>query len=275
MESSKIGADPEFSLWDSHLEVFVKANKFFPGGIEGSIGNDGNPETGELRPAPGTPSQVAARLGVLIRHVIRLTERSKIQLVAGPWGGNPLGGHLHFNTLHAPPPHPVTHLIKCLDFYAALPFALLENPEHAKARLEAGYGAIGAYRSQPWGIEYRTLSSWLDSRVLTKTILRLAFNIVFTKLELQPKRFSWKAFNERDRVKLLSYMPAVLKGWARLSLVDSKLRPLLAWWKHCIQQGYVMQEMDFGKRWRYEQDHCFSGGENVSDSGNSESERAA
>ena len=269
MESPKIGADPEFGLWDSQSRVFVMANKFFSGDTRGSIGNDGNPEIGELRPAPGTPSQVAARLGVLIRHAIRLTEKHKVQLVAGPWSRNPLGGHLHFNTLETPPPYPVMHLIKCLDFYAALPFALLENPAHAKARLKAGYGRVGAYRPQPWGIEYRTLSSWLDSRVLTNAILRLAFNVMFTKLELRPKEFSRKAFEERDRVRLLGYMPAVLKGWAQLSLVDPKLRPLLAWWKHCIQQGYVMREMDFGKRWLRKEE------KNVSDSGDSESERAA
>lgn len=56
-------------------------------------------------------------------------------------------------------------IVKSMDLHLAVPGVLLDD-DNQRRRL---YGKAGAYRDKPWGLEYRTLSSfWVDSEGLIR-----------------------------------------------------------------------------------------------------------
>lgn len=89
-----------------------------------------------------------------------------------PNGDNPFrtaAGHVHIGwTNDVDPFHPqhleaAITLTKQLDFYLGLPSLLYDKD----AKRRTMYGAEGAFRPKPYGVEYRVLSNmWLSSRAL-------------------------------------------------------------------------------------------------------------
>jgi len=91
------------------------------------------------------------------------------------------GGHLHIgkaddakiaavlDTIYGK-----TAVIRALDVFCSLPWALLENDAAARRRRKL-YGKAGAHRPKPYGVEYRALSShWLTSPEHARLVYRLA-----------------------------------------------------------------------------------------------------
>jgi hypothetical protein len=73
------------------------------------------------------------------------------------------GGHL-LVSYDNPTPTRNRHLIQLCDKYLGVPSILMDT-DFMRRQL---YGKAGAYRDKPWGVEYRTLSSfWLQSKTLT------------------------------------------------------------------------------------------------------------
>lgn len=50
-------------------------------------------------------------------------------------------------------------IIKALDLYLSVPLVLME-PDNLRKEM---YGKAGAYRNQPWGVEYRVTSNYIYS----------------------------------------------------------------------------------------------------------------
>lgn len=72
--------------------------------------------------------------------------------------GRSAGGHIHigydnFNTLTS------NAIIKALDLFISVPLILME-PDNKRKEM---YGKAGAYRPQPWGVEYRVTSNYIFS----------------------------------------------------------------------------------------------------------------
>ena len=168
-----VGADPEF--------VFIFRNNGEPasainllGQSEIVIGNnptsilgwDGHSTTGELRPGySNSPDQVVNNIHALFNQLpVRISQFSnRYQIFAGSGVlGNATGGHIHIGgyqpTLGTEGRASISQL---LDTFL-LPVALaISEPEPVLARLRLGYGSWNEYRSQNWGVEYRSLPSWL------------------------------------------------------------------------------------------------------------------
>lgn len=83
-------------------------------------------------------------------------------------------GHVHISLLN-PDKHPKTRTtaVKLCDLYLGVPMALLESKNSLVRRQY--YGAAGAYRPKPYGIEYRVLDNmWIMHSALRKFIFNQA-----------------------------------------------------------------------------------------------------
>lgn len=74
------------------------------------------------------------------------------------------GGHIHVGwPLSAKMDR--LRLIQLMDLYLGVPSVMMDEDEDRRLL----YGKAGAYRPQPWGVEYRTLSNfWLKNKEATK-----------------------------------------------------------------------------------------------------------
>lgn len=84
-------------------------------------------------------------------------------------------GHIHIGFIEDADPKSDEHMIRCatlvkqLDAYLGLPSVLYDNDTKRRAM----YGAAGAFRPKPYGVEYRVLSNaWL----LSENRMRFVFN---------------------------------------------------------------------------------------------------
>ncbi|WP_276351453.1 putative amidoligase domain-containing protein [Cohnella caldifontis] len=170
-----LGADPEFVLRAGDGKL-VPASRYLPPG--GAAGCDSVVRRGirhwvlaELRPAPAEePAELAASIRRLLAAAARrIGTGADPAWLAGAWPvpGLPLGGHIHFSGVAL-----TGERLRALDNAVALPLRLLE-PLGAAAR-RPRYGALGDFRRQPHGFEYRTPPSWLVSRRLAAGVLALA-----------------------------------------------------------------------------------------------------
>ena len=171
----KMGADPEFELRQGNRHIH--ASNYFSG--NGQVGTDGASSTGEIRPRPGTPEQVAENVrACLIRVSRRLGRDANYGGVVTVHGGAgvevPLGGHIHFGGLGIPMERVRASL---LDSWVSEPLNRYCSAPAVRMRASAGYGRMGAVRDQPHGWEYRAPCSWLAHPVLTKGALLIAYLI--------------------------------------------------------------------------------------------------
>lgn len=85
-------------------------------------------------------------------------------------------GHVHIGWTDKENINSMDHINRCeiiarqLDFYLGLPSLVYDDD----VRRRSMYGAAGAYRPKPYGVEYRTLSNaWLKSEELIRWVYRV------------------------------------------------------------------------------------------------------
>ena len=173
----KMGADPEFMLYNIKNGKMIPASQFFP--RDGVVGCDAlrtpnrqSRPIAELRPRPAiSPHRLLANLEDAMHTAYRLAPYKNIKWLAGsrPFQGYSIGGHLHFSNVEMN-----NHILRALDSYLGLPVFLLENQATAvKRRLK--YGFLADFRFKDYGgFEYRTLASWLVSPQIAAAVLCLA-----------------------------------------------------------------------------------------------------
>ncbi|MEN6462642.1 MAG: hypothetical protein ABFC94_14900 [Syntrophomonas sp.] len=183
----KLGADPEFMLFNSKSGKMVAASEFFPrDGIVGCdslrIPNRQQRPVAEIRPNPELSPHI---LIDNIRHALKTANKMapyrKVKWVAGshPTGNYSIGGHIHFSNIDLN-----YSLLKALDNYVGIPVFLIENPISA-ARRRKKYGLLADFRVKDYGgFEYRTPGSWLVSPQLALAILCLAKIVATHHMEL-------------------------------------------------------------------------------------------
>jgi hypothetical protein len=163
-----IGADPEFAF--AKNGAVVRADSLLSGGTTAKFGTDGRSDTAELRPSAATS---ASGLVENIRKLIAAQVRRNPTLRDYDWVATPsfnrmpLGGHIHFGFA------PDAEFVGILDALLAVPCAMMEPGASARAR-KANYGNLGDFRPQPWGMEYRVLSTWLSSPARAFAVLGAA-----------------------------------------------------------------------------------------------------
>ncbi|GAB2723858.1 hypothetical protein ACFQWB_12920 [Paenibacillus thermoaerophilus] len=257
-EPAALGADPEFVVRAGDGRV-VPGERF--AGKRGEFGCDAVSLPGgriiypllELRPEPSTePLRVVAHLRrtmLLARE--RIGDESLEWLAGGmPVKGLPLGGHVHFGGMWLQ-----SRFLRTLDRFLAVPLLLVED-ERSRMR-RPRFGALGDFRRQPHGFEYRTLSSWLPSPRVTKAVFALARLLADGYLALPPDPDgrdgdrSWhEAFYRGDKERL---RPFSLQGWERLRALPG-YAPLAEWiepLREMVAAGQSWDDQrDFRRAWR-------------------------
>jgi CRISPR/Cas system CSM-associated protein Csm2 small subunit len=100
-----------------------------------------------------------------------LATRGEAEIHAGCCGKTEraLGGHIHFGA------HLDSRTIKALDYFLALPYRTMVANSDFQVRHQTGYGRLSEIRSQAWGSEYRTLSSWIVYPKVAESVLCVAY----------------------------------------------------------------------------------------------------
>lgn len=187
----KLGADPEFMIFNSKTNRLLSASQFFP--RDGLVGCDNirmpnrqQRPVAEIRPHPSScPLKLSNNIKQALDTASRMAPYQNVKWLAGsqPGGAYSIGGHVHFSNTRLN-----AGLIRALDNYLAIPIFLLEEPGPA-ARRRRRYGFLGDYRIKDYGgFEYRTPASWLVSQEITTAVLCLA-KIVASSYHVLSKNF--------------------------------------------------------------------------------------
>lgn len=233
-----IGTDPEFACVDKNNEI-ICADEVFgndedtedegEAGIE--LGADGNGTTFEIRPSPSKcPLKVIQNIhDIFVRQVIEKPEFMGYKWIAGSWhGGYPLGGHVHFGINGRQMNH--ADAVNILDHYVGVVSLLMEIKAHGLSRRQDGYGVMGDMRDQPWGFEYRPMSSWLGSPYIAAAIMCLSKTVMYELLN--NKKFEWHKFaqpddfSKMDTTRVLAQFPNIWSDIVKMHLYQ-KYKPYI------------------------------------------------
>ena len=188
-----LGADPEFCFTARAGGGLVPAVRLFNTNGEeddngdyiinrdGEFGLDGCSDIAELRPKPSADPYVLVEnirkaLGI---GYTKIPELKNYTWLASPSQDEyPMGGHIHLGYRSLPKgafPNKINNgtMTELLDLYLAVPGILVE-PKYEADERRGDYGGLGDWRRQPWGMEYRTLSTWLSHPAVALSVLCLA-----------------------------------------------------------------------------------------------------
>lgn len=162
-----LGADPEFEVIKNGRVVKADTALQINNHTSADIGLDGAMSQLEFRPKPGTPQQVVKN----IRHLVKKFSQKYPEFDLTDAGHRyPLGGHIHVGVgqqIDIP-----RELISLLDDFIGKPTIELSGGARSS------YKTLGAARSQPHGIEYRsTPTAVFQNPRMTHVTLTLMKNL--------------------------------------------------------------------------------------------------
>lgn len=189
-----LGADPEFCFTNRRGGGLIPAVGLFNSNgddqddsghylinRDGEFGLDGCSDIAELRPKPSADPYV---LVDNIRNALAVGYTKLPATKSYRWVATPsldeysMGGHIHLGYRSLPKGSFIERInnremTNLLDLYLAVPGILIE-PSGAADQRRGDYGQLGDWRRQPWGMEYRVLSTWLSHPAVALSILCLA-----------------------------------------------------------------------------------------------------
>lgn len=162
-----VGADPELELTRNGVVIRADTNLGIENSLRSQIGCDGQSSILELRPKPGTPAQVVKNIRTLVKEFAKKWPSYDMTDTGSKY---PLGGHIHVGVnQRVEPPRQLVTLFD--DFIGRTTIDL-------SGTARGGYKAMGAYRDQPHGFEYRTTpASVFQNPMITFIVLKLAKNL--------------------------------------------------------------------------------------------------
>lgn len=239
-----LGVDPELALEDKQGRLLPANSTFYPDDPTNEpFGYDGHSRTAEVRTKKysSDPAAVIRELkGILEKAKAKYPEAYQHNLKATSRHLS-LGGHIHFG--HPLLTSPLTRetdtfprLTDNLDLLLAFPSVYLDNLPNRKRRAENEYGYLGDARHQPWGLEYRTLSSFLASKELASCNLYVAHSVADATIKHDFK-VKWPVDREE------------FKGVFNENLATSLLRPNLKSVFQQLSKLPLYSESKEHKRW--------------------------
>lgn len=252
----KLGADPEFMMFNSRTGKIVSASNHFP--REGMVGCDNirmpnrtQRPVAEVRPKPDySPLVLTANIKQALSMANQMAPYQGVRWAAGsqPGGGFSIGGHIHFSNIRVN-----SSLLRALDNFLGLPIFLIENPASAVRRRKR-YGQLGDYRTKDYGgFEYRTPGSWLVSQNITLAVLCLAKIVV--------SRYPWLPYNYLNSVESQRsfyqgnkehFYPIFERLWSHIEAIDLyqdyKIH-LQVLYDMIMSQGTWNESQDFRRAW--------------------------
>lgn len=251
-----MGADPEIILVNASGKmveaISVITNRWEA--AHGLFGVDGSGHgPAELRPMPtNKPEALVDNLQYCMQHGLKLFPRLALhewRAGTAPMGSH-IGGHIHIGLKHILKYKKIGYdsLTHWLDFIVATPMLLTEDKEESIARrLNGKYGHPGDYRADdvPWGIEYRTLGSWLTCPEVTYGVLALAYAAIWEYINVGVKLDSMP---EIDSKRWRSYEDDYIKGLADRAI--DRIKTLAMYDKYSSPIDYVLNDIiRAGKLW--------------------------
>jgi len=163
-----IGADPELELFDEF--GIVNASNIVTSRTDCAVGTDGNSQIAELRPTCDRDAiKLTDNIGKLIKKLkFKCDEKfGKENYIVRSGNGKrqPIGGHIHFGIMTKSR----ASLVNACDL-VSIALSTIYNEKFFKIRVGGSYGKLSDVRDQPWGVEYRTLPSFLINKSLTESI---------------------------------------------------------------------------------------------------------
>ncbi|NLB88236.1 MAG: hypothetical protein GX790_03285 [Syntrophomonadaceae bacterium] len=255
----KLGADPEFMLFNSKNGKMISASEFFPrDGIVGTdnirIPNRQQRPVAEIRPKPNeSPLDLIENIKQALSSANRLAPYKNVKWVAGsqPMNNYSIGGHIHFSRITIS-----GSLLRALDNYLAIPIFLIEEPVTAAKRRKK-YGFLGDYRiKEHGGFEYRTLGSWLVSQSIATAVLCLA-KIVVSRYPYLPKNFlnsldAQRAFYNGDQEYFLKYFYTLWDNITEIDMYSLYAEELKIIPEMIMARAHWDEKSDFRKSWNIE-----------------------
>jgi len=167
-----VGCDPEYEIFTkTRPYCVIDASDLFGDKIlDDEIGTDGWGNQLELRPIPGSPAYVVRRLKKLISDFYK-NHNTKLSVKGDIY---PLGGHIHigFRKNGSFARRGFEKLVPILDDFIGR-FTIELSGE-----ARGDYKALGKYRIQPHGLEYRTPPSIIfQNPKIAEIVLKLAYNL--------------------------------------------------------------------------------------------------
>lgn len=252
----RLGADPEFMLYNIKNGKMTPASQFFP--RDGVVGCDAlrtpnrqSRPIAELRPRPAySPRRLMANLEDAMQVAYRLAPYKNIKWLAGsrPFQGYSIGGHIHFSNVKLN-----NHILRALDSYLELPLFLLENQATAvKRRLK--YGFLADFRIKDHGgFEYRTPASWLVSHQIAAAVLCLAKIVASNYLYLTRNCFlgieAQRAFYEGNQQYLRPMFHDIWSDIKRLDMYNTYQQELQVIEDMVNDHSNWDEREDFRKSW--------------------------
>lgn len=252
----KLGADPEFMMFNSRTGKIIAASNHFP--REGVVGCDNirmpnrtQRPIAELRPKPDySPLVLTSNIKQALQIANQLAPFKNVRWAAGsqPGGGFSIGGHIHFSNTRLN-----AAMLRALDNYLGLPIFMIENQTTAVRRRKR-YGRLGDYRIKDYGgFEYRTPGSWLISQSITLAILCLA-KIVISRYPWLPANYlnnlpAQQAFYQGNQEYFLPVFEKLWKHIESLDMYETYKEHLTVLYEMIVNRTYWNENIDFRKAW--------------------------
>lgn len=262
-----IGADPELALLNPLTGKYADAHSIFrPDGspTSASFGYDANPSTVELRPKFSTdPLEVVDNIYKILEdakkefpQVFRLDIKPSDSTIS-------VGGHIHLgHKKYVNDDYLRTRATNLLDYLLAIPVSFLEIPEHRYNRLRnRGYGKLGDARQQEWGLEYRTLPSWIATRELAESVLSIGhligsqalnnqeFDVKNTPLNKINHNHLREVFNNCYQSVLFPIIPLIKKEVEKIDGAD-KYKKQIDYLFKSVEAGTPILSTEIKNGWR-------------------------
>lgn len=253
----KLGADPEFMLFNSKNGKMISASEFFPrDGIVGTdnirIPNRQQRPIAEIRPKPNEcPLDLIENIKQALTSANRLAPYKNVKWVAGsqPMNNYSIGGHIHFSKIKMS-----GNLLRALDNYLGIPIFLIEEPTTAAKRRKK-YGFLGDYRvKEHGGFEYRTLGSWLVSQSIATAVLCLA-KLIVSRYPYLPKNYlnsleAQKAFYEGNQDYFIKYFYSLWENIKETDMYSTYAEELKIIPEMIMNRLTWDEKSDFRKSWK-------------------------
>lgn len=252
----KLGADPEFMLFNAKSGKMISASEFFPrDGIVGTdnirIPNRQQRPIAEIRPKPNEcPLDLIENIKQALESANRLAPYKNVKWVAGsqPMNNYSIGGHIHFSKISIS-----GALLRALDNYLGILIFLIEEPTTAAKRRKK-YGFLGDYRlKEHGGFEYRTLGSWLVSQKIATAVLCLA-KLIVSRYPYLPKNFlntleAQRAFYSGDQEYFLKYFYSLWENIKEVDMYSIYADELKVIHEMIVSRSHWDEKSDFRKSW--------------------------
>lgn len=116
------------------------------------------------------------------------------------------GGHIHIGMDHR---DNIIRVVRNMDKYLGV-WSVIADQDDQRRQL---YGKAGAFREQPHGVEYRTLSNfWIFSKELISEVydrIQIAMNHPLIEEKSEEGKLIQKIINTNDKLSAKSYLQAV------------------------------------------------------------------